>query len=348
MRYLLITASIAILILINGCAEECTPDQFENFKLEANLDPTRNYLTATDQTLGVIKVVVKDMAGNVIDASNNTNDLRLKFTFTGGGEARDFDDRVYEGGIAPIGTRFTEVFWYMGTTPGNNTMRIELVQEIGSGDNITHCGDFPGVEPILYSANASSNIPANGVLPNNARVFVIGDESNPDFKQTWVYGNRLRSTHPTGLANLGVSGKCPENVDANCSNYGALVDWQGAMKLYQPEENHILPSESDMFQLITYLQEIGFENVAEYFYYAPFNLDTKRGGGFFGNEMIPQFNHNLNDFDKINEMTIFWLADDVGEGAAKAFVYSDDGSLQRYTNITAPKDYFFNIRVMQK
>ncbi len=346
MKYLLITSIIATGYLLISCAEECTPNRFENYKLEVNLDNSRNYLSATGQTLGLIKVIVKDANNNLIDASNNTQDLRLRFTFTGGGEARDFDDRVYPNNIAPIGSQFTEVFWYMGPNPGNNTMKIELVQEIGQNENISFCGDFPGVDPVTYTASAESDIPKPGVLSTASKVFVVGDGEN--FKQTWVSGNQLRNSTPASLASqLGIDAKCPEDIPQNCSNYGALVNWLGAVEAFPPESNHTLPSQEEIDALINYLQEIGVEDVAEYFYYAPFNLDTKRGGGYFGDQVITELNNQTNGFDKINEMTIFWLADRVDTQNARAFAYRDNGN-QQFVTFDSPAANYYNIRLIQK
>lgn len=347
-------------ICMTGCKKNpCKPEDFEGFKIEVNLDPERNYLTASGQMIGIIKVSVKNAANQVVDG-NSLSGIGIAFEISGGGKVMDWEGKDFTDGFAPITNQFTELQWFMGEELGANQLTLSLKRKlkIERKPGFEFC-EVPVdvVSPVVYNSTVIRTNEAGNQLPER-KIFIVGDgpEENPNFIQVWVENNYGQGSKAVaeGANNPNINGRmCYDDEEANCLSHGPLFNWLDAVNTFNPESqvhNYVLPTSSQIVALRDYLKAIGYPNMSEFVYYfsnKPFNLDNRRGG-YYGYQSPGSSTPNeLPEFRKINEYGLFWTGTRNSQNVGYASAYFlDEPSF--FDLIQIPIESYLSVRLIEK
>lgn len=341
-------------IITTGCEKDpCNPDDYEGYKIDVNLDPDRNYLTAASQTIGIIKVSVKNAANQIVD-NNSLSGLGIAFDITGGGRITDWEGKVFSNGFAPITNQFTELLWFMGDDLGANQLTLSLKRKlkIERKPGFEFCNISTSVvAPVVYNATVIRSNEATAQLPNR-KIFIVGDgpEDNPNFMQVWLvnnYGARNEDTAKGANDGNTPGQRCYDDSIESCMKFGPLYNWSQAVDRFNPEsaQDYVLPTTSDIVDLQNYIGQIGYSGMTYYLSYPPFNLDNKLGG-YFGYTDPSSSSGNM-EYRSFSKLGVFWTGTQNVQDNSYASAYVFNGN-SYFGLVNAKINSFFNVRLIEK
>ena len=341
-------------ICLTGCKKDpCKPEDFEGFKIEVNLDPERNYLTASGQMIGIIKVSIKNAANQTVDG-NSLSGIGIAFEISGGGKVLDWEGKDFSDGFAPINNHFTELQWFMGEELGANQLTLSLKRKlkIERKPGFEFC-EVPVdlVTPVTYSSTVIRSNEATSTLPNQ-KIFIVGDgpEENPNFMQVWLVNNyRSRSENFAKDANAdNTPGQlCYNDSLELCIKYGPLFNWLEVAGRFDPQNNqdYVLPTNSDINDLKSYINRIKIGDMAYYLSYPPFNLDNKLGGYFGFTD--PSSSSGGMEFRSLGDLGVFWTGTRNAQDISYASAYTFNGN-NHFGLVNAKINSYFSVRLIEK
>ncbi|WP_422360969.1 hypothetical protein [Reichenbachiella sp.] len=337
-----------------GCKKNpCDPDDFEGFRIEVNLDPERNYLTASGQMIGIIKVYVKNASNQIVEDSI-LNGIGIAFDISGGGKVMDWEGKDFSDGFAPITNQFTELQWFMGEELGANqlTLSLKRKRKIERKPGFEFCEvPIDIVPPVVYNSTVIRSNKATGQLPNG-EIFIVGDgpPENPNFMQVWLVGNYGEDDEEKakGANMTGSSGQlCYEGSIDNCLRHGPIFDHAEALNKFAPEaaKDYVLPTKLQFDLLIKYFENIGYADHDYYLNNLPFNLDNSMAG-YFGYPS-PASSNGAMEYRRLNKEIILWSGTVIPQDSYFGYAYSYTGA-NLLKRINARGNSYFSVRLIEK